>query len=231
MTVGMSFDVRRSTMPVAFKRTNNDGTTTEANVVAALRCGDEATFERLVERYQNTLLRVAKAYVGSVAVAEEVVQETWLGLLESLDRFEERCSLKTWIFRILLNRAKARGVREARSLPFSAFRMVDTEDDATVDPSVFDAVRHQWTSIPHSWDGIPEERLLAEETHGQIRRAVEQLPANQQTVISLRDIAGWSSAEVCASLGISEANQRVLLHRARAKVRQALDHYFDHASV
>jgi RNA polymerase sigma-70 factor (ECF subfamily) len=227
----MSFDVRHATVPVAFEGTISAGITTEANLVAALRRGDEAAFERLIERYQNILLRVAKGYVGSMVVAEEVVQETWLGLLESLDRFEGRCSLKTWIFRILLNRAKSRGVREARCLPFSALRTADTEDDTIIDPSAFDAVRHQWTSIPNSWDAIPETQFLAQETQAHIREAIERLPASQQAVIALRDIAGWSSAEVCVALGISEVNQRVLLHRARAKVRQALDSYFDQASV
>ena len=196
----------------------------DADTMAALRRGDESVFAALIERYGRALLRVALLYVADQAIAEELVQETWLGLLQSLDRFEGRCSLKTWLFRILVNRAKTRGIRERRSLPFSALRSAEAAAEPAVDPAEFDAQGH-WLVGPQACDTAPEERLLAQETRAHIRQAVEALPASQRAVICLRDIAGWTSDEVCRSLGISEANQRVLLHRARSKVRRALAGY------
>lgn len=202
--------------------------TTDAGLVAALRRRDDEALGQLIERYQGALLRTAMNYVASVAVAEEVVQETWISLLGSLDRFEGRCSLKTWIFRILGNRAKARGIREARSVPFSALRRAQGDPaEPAVDPTAFEPSSQQWITTPQSWEVLPEERMLAQETRAQIQRAVAALPASQRTVIVLRDIEGRSSDEVCALLGISESNQRVLLHRARSKVRQALERYLD----
>ncbi|HEU5103449.1 MAG TPA: sigma-70 family RNA polymerase sigma factor [Roseiflexaceae bacterium] len=199
----------------------------DAGLVAALRRRDEAALEQLIERYQGALLRTAMNYVASFAVAEEVVQETWVSLLQSLDRFEGRCSLKTWIFRILANRAKARGIREARCVPFSALQRPDYSAEPAVDPTAFEPASHQWITAPLSWETIPEERMLAKETHAHIQRAIAALPSSQRTVIVLRDIEGRTSEEVCGTLNISEANQRVLLHRARSKVRQALEQYFD----
>jgi RNA polymerase sigma-70 factor (ECF subfamily) len=200
----------------------------DASLIAALRRGDEIALGGLIDRYQSALLRAARAYVANLAVAEEVVQETWISVLQSLDRFEGRCSLKTWIFRILANRARARGVREARCVPFSALRPVDDDgSEPAVDPTAFDPATRQWVTAPQSWETIPEERVLAQETGAQIQRAIAGLPASQRRVIILRDIEGWSSEEVCGTLNISEANQRVLLHRARSKVRQALEHYFE----
>ena len=199
--------------------------TTEADTIAALRRGDEAAFAALIERYQRALLRVALLYVADHSVAEELVQETWLGLFQSLERFQGRCSLKTWLFRILVNRAKTRSVRERRCVPFSALQYVDdSSDEPAVDPSEFDA-NGAWLVGMQSWETSPEQRLLADETRAQLRQVVEALPASQRAVISLRDIAGWTSDEVCRQLGISEANQRILLHRARSKVRQALAPY------
>ena len=198
--------------------------TPEADIVAALRRGDEAVFAALIERYHRALLRVALLYVADQSVAEELVQETWLGLLQSLARFEGRCSLKTWIFRILVNRAKTRSIRERRSVPFSALRSADDSAEAAVDPAEFDA-DGRWLVGPQGWGSAPEERLLAQETRTYIQQAVDALPSSQRAVIELRDIAGWTSDEVCRHLGISEANQRVLLHRARSKVRQALAAY------
>ena len=199
--------------------------TSDADTLAALRRGDEATFAALIERYHRALLRVALLYVADQPVAEELVQETWLGLLQSLARFEGRCSLKTWIFRILVNRAKTRSIRERRSVPFSALRSAaDDGAEAAVDSAEFDA-DGRWLVGPQGWGSAPEERLLAQETRTYIRQAVDALPASQRAVIELRDIAGWTSDEVCRHLGISEANQRVLLHRARSKVRQALATY------
>jgi RNA polymerase sigma-70 factor, ECF subfamily len=203
----------------------------DAGIIAALRRRDEHALGQLIERYQGALMRTAMIYVASLAVAEEVVQETWISLLQSLDRFEGRCSLKTWIFRILTNRAKARGVRESRSVPFSALRRLDDDADTpAVDPTAFDPTSQQWITTPQSWEAMPEERVLAQETRTHMQQAVLRLPPAQRTVIVLRDIEGWSSEEVCAMLNISESNQRVLLHRARSKVRQALEQYFDTAA-
>jgi RNA polymerase sigma-70 factor (ECF subfamily) len=185
-------------------------------LVAALRAGDERVFEQLVRMYQGTLLRVAQMYVSSRSVAEEVVQETWLAVLNGIDRFEGRSSLKTWIFRILANRAKTRGQREGRTIPFSALG----DSDPAVEPDRFDNGR--WASFPADW---PEERLLGEETMHVIEGAIESLPPAQRAVITLRDVQGWSAEDVRNVLELSETNQRVLLHRARSKVRGALEEY------
>jgi RNA polymerase sigma-70 factor (ECF subfamily) len=203
--------------------------TDELNLIAALRQGDEAAFMALVELYQTALVRVALMYVSSRAAAEDVVQETWLGVLQGLSRFEGRSSLKTWIFRILSNRAKTRAVREGRAIAFSALASADAPAEPAVDRSRFYPPEHEdhgwWLSYPRSWEDVPESRLLARETRAQIMAAIEALPENQRTVISLRDVEGWTSEEVCSVLTISETNQRVLLHRARSKVRRALEHY------
>jgi RNA polymerase sigma-70 factor (ECF subfamily) len=168
-------------------------------------------------------------YVRDRAVAEEVVQETWLGVLNGLDRFEERSSLKTWIFRILTNRAKTRGKRETRSVPFSALADPDELERPSVDPGRFRGREElffgQWSSPPRPWADVPEERLLARETRERIAAAITELPPAQREVITLRDVEGWSSDEVCNALDLSETNQRVLLHRARTKVRQTLAQY------
>jgi RNA polymerase sigma-70 factor (ECF subfamily) len=204
----------------------------EQRLVDALRAGDEAAFETLIDRYHTPLLRLAMLYVPSRAVAEEVVQETWLGVLQGLPRFEGRSSLKTWIFRILANRARTRGQREGRSIPFSS--IVSPESDANepaVDADRFFPAEHvsagHWTSRPQNWEALPEERLINQETRAQIQQAIDALPASQCEVITLRDIEGWTSEEICNVLEISETNQRVLLHRARSKVRRALEQYLD----
>jgi RNA polymerase sigma-70 factor, ECF subfamily len=198
-------------------------------VVEALRQGDERVFEALVDRYHATLIRLARMYVRDRAVAEEVVQETWLGVLNGLDRFEARSSLKTWIFRILTNRAKTRGQREARSVPFSALADPEERERPSVDPGRFRGVDEvfygHWSSPPRPWADVPEEQLVARETRERIGAAIRQLPLAQREVITLRDVEGWSSAEVCNGLDLSETNQRVLLHRARTKVRQTLAQY------
>ena len=202
----------------------------DADLIAALRAGDERAFEGLVDRLHPSLVRIARLYVSSDAVAQEVAQETWLGVLDGLDRFEERSSLKTWIFRILANIAKTRGVREARSIPFSAGAGGD-DDEASVDPDRFipadaeRAARH-WAIPPAAWSTEPDERLLAGEVRELIFRTIDTLPPNQRAAIVLRDVEGWSSDEVRNELGVGETNQRVLLHRARSKVRQALEDYF-----
>lgn len=199
-------------------------------LVEALRAGDETAFMMLVERYQPSMIRIARMYVSTGAVAEEVVQETWLGVVKGLERFEGRSSLRTWIFRILVNIAKARGQREARSVPFSSVWAPDPDAEPSVDPDRFLPADHpsspdHWSAAPASWDTVPEDRLLSKETLAQVGRAIESLPPNQREVIRMRDLLGWSSQEVRNALEISETNQRVLLHRARAKVRRALEGY------
>lgn len=201
----------------------------EAELIAALRRGDEQAFMALVDGYSAPLLRLAQTYVGSRAVAEEVVQETWLGVLQGIGRFEGRSSLKTWIFRILANRARTRGVREGRSVPFADLGAGPGQDESVVEPEQFLPPGHPgagwWAQHPGSWEGVPEERLLAREARERIAAAIADLPPNQRTVITLRDVEGWSAEEVRRLLEISDANQRVLLHRARSRVRSALAAY------
>jgi RNA polymerase sigma-70 factor, ECF subfamily len=206
-------------------------TTDEAMLVAALRQGDEAAFVGLVDRYAPMMVRVAQTHVRSRAVAEEVVQETWVAVLSGIERFEGRSTLKTWIFRILTNRAKTRGERESRDVPFSALTGED-DDGPTVDPDRFLPPDHptwpgHWASAPLDWRTIPEDRLLGRETRAHLRDAILRLPERQQQVVVMRDVEGWSPEEVCDALGINEGNQRVLLHRGRAKLRAALEPYLD----
>ena len=202
-------------------------------LLAALRRGDEAAFATLVNRYQPALQRLALTYVHDAAVAQEVVQDTWLGVLKGIDTFEARASLKTWIFRILINRAKTSAAREGRQIPFSeAWDAAEEADEPALEPERFQpaesAVRRGWwASPPRAWDTSPEEALLAAETRSQLERAVAALPDSQREVVTLRDIEGLSSAEVCNLLHLTETNQRVLLHRARSRVRRALERYFD----
>ena len=199
----------------------------DAQLVEGLRAGDEAAFARLMREYGGTMLRVAQMYVPSRAVAEEVVQEAWLGVLKGIGRFEGRSSLKTWLFRIVANTAKTRGVREARSVPFSA--LAEEGDESSVDPDRFlgpgERFPGHWAVPPESWAGQPEGRLIARETLDLIEREVEKLPPAQRAVITMRDVQGLTAEEVRNALDLSETNQRVLLHRARSKVRRALEEY------
>jgi RNA polymerase sigma-70 factor (ECF subfamily) len=201
----------------------------DLELVDALRGGDEDAFMRLVERLQPQMLRIARMYVSTAAVAEEVVQEAWVGVIKGLDGFEGRSSLRTWILRILVNTAKTRGQREARSVPFSSLWSPEAGAQPAVDPDRFlprgDEWAGHWAETPASWDEVPEDRLLSHETLSRVGQAIEALPPNQREVIRMRDVLGWSSAEVCNALDVSETNQRVLLHRARAKVRRALESY------
>lgn len=202
----------------------------DAYLVAALRAGEEIAFMTLIERYQASLVRLAMLYVPNRAAAEDVVQETWLGVLQGIDRFEARSSLKTWLFRILVNRAKRRGAREHRSIPFSvAWHPELDRDEPAVEPERFHPLGHQWpghwTSRPLSWEDLPEEQLVSREARARIDAAIAELSPSQREVITLRDVEGWGSTEVCNALGISETNQRVLLHRARSKVRRAMEQY------
>ena len=203
--------------------------TEDHELVQRLREGDEMAFAELIDRYGAMMLRVAQMYVRDRATAEEVVQETWLAVLNGIDRFEERSSLKTWLFRILTNRAKTRGQRDGRMVPFSALAGADPEgDEPSVDPDRFlgpDSPHPgAWAAPPVAW---PEERLLERETLGVIEMAIDDLPEAQRDVILLRDVDGWTPMEVSDVLGITDGNQRVLLHRARSKVRAALERYMD----
>lgn len=198
----------------------------ESQLVEALRAGDEEAFVELTRALHPSLVRVAQIYVSSRSVAEEVVQETWLAVLEGLGRFEGRSSLKTWIFRILANRAKTRAQRERRTIPFSALEPTRIQEPA-LEPERFRGADDprwpgHWALPPQAW---PDEKLLSAETRDKLAQAIEALPASQRAVISLRDVEGWSPEEVCNTLEISETNQRVLLHRARSKVRKALEEY------
>jgi RNA polymerase sigma-70 factor, ECF subfamily len=209
---------------------STDRSLEDRQLIAALRRGDESAFASLLETYHSALVHVAMTYVRNRAVAEEVVQETWLGVIRGIERFEGRSSLKTWIFRITANIAKTRGEREGRSVPFSALRVSEDADEPAVAPERFLDASHErfaghWAAPPTRWDTIPEERLRSKETLERIRDAIETLPPAQRAVITLRDIEQWSSDEVCELLDVSEANQRVLLHRARAKVRAALEEH------
>jgi len=204
----------------------------EQRLVDSLRSGDESAFETLIDRYHNSLLRLAMLYVPSRAVAEDVVQETWLGVLQGLARFEGRSSLKTWIFRILTNRARTRGQREGRSIPFSSVWKPESDaPEPSVEADRFFPPAHasagHWVSFPHNWDALPEERLIGQETRAKIQQAIDALPGGQREVIRLRDVEGWTSEETCNVLEITETNQRVLLHRARSKVRRTLEQYLD----
>jgi len=196
----------------------------DADLLTRLRAGDEAAFMELVDRYGPVMLRIALAHVPSRAVAEEVVQEAWLGALTGLERFEGRSSLKTWLLRIVANRACKRGERERRTVPLSSLET----DEPAVDPDRFFSPDHPmypggWSSPPTAW---PEERLLAAETLEMIRAAISHLPPRQQEVIVLRDVEGWDPMEVSEALDLTDGNQRVLLHRARSKVRSELEAYF-----
>jgi RNA polymerase sigma-70 factor (ECF subfamily) len=198
----------------------------ELELIERLRARDEEAFMSLVERLQPVMVRVARMYVSSQAVAEEVVQEAWLGVLQGIDRFEGRSSLRTWILRIVSNIAKTKGQREGRSVPFASLAGDDLDAPA-FDPARFlgsgDEWAGHWSTMPEDWRGIPETRLTSAETLGVVRDAIDALPPMQAEVIRLRDVLGWTSEDVRNALELTETNQRVLLHRARAKVRRALE--------
>ena len=185
--------------------------TRDTELVERLRGGDEEAFVALVSRYHTSLLRLARAYVPSRAVAEEVVQDTWLGVMRGIDRFEGRASFKTWLFRILVNRARTTGEKERRIAP-----------SPTVDPSRFGS-NDAWVEPPAPWTDEVEERLTAVATVARIKAALQELPPGPRQVVLLRDVDGLSSTEVCEVLSISEGNQRVLLHRGRARIRALLE--------
>lgn len=202
----------------------------EPGLVRALQAGDEQVFAAVMDWYSGSLLRLAMSYVPSRAVAEEVVQETWMGVFEGIQRFESRSSFKTWLFRILTNRAKTRGIRESRYEPSGLSTSSPGADERpSLEDSLFIAEGSgmgHWKDPPHDWEpDTPERVLLSKECRAAIETAIENLPATQRQVMTLRDIEGVSSEEVCNILEISETNQRVLLHRARTRVRRELHPY------
>jgi RNA polymerase sigma-70 factor, ECF subfamily len=205
----------------------------DAELVERLRDGDEATFARLIDAYSAPLLRLAVTYVQSPSVAEEVVQETWMAVVTGIGRFEGRSSVKTWLFKILTNKAKTRALSERRTVPFSDFEL-DDGDEPVVDPSRFLPASHpqwpgHWATAPQPWSMGPEGTALDRETLAVLRSALEALPRAQRVVVALRDVHGWPAADVCAALELSEANQRVLLHRGRSRLRAVLERYFSDA--
>ena len=206
--------------------------TDDVVLAKALAARDAGAFAFLVDHYHSALTRLAQQYVPSRAIADEVVQETWLAIIQGIDGFEHRASLKTWMFRILTNIARSHGVKEKRSIPFATDAI--PTNDAAVDPRRFRRFtlhgRGQWKEPPCPWPG-PEQRAIDDETATTIRAAVERLPPDQREVMTMRDILGWTAAEVCDALDLSEVNQRVLLHRARSKVRAALERHYDEVTA
>jgi RNA polymerase sigma-70 factor, ECF subfamily len=194
---------------------------TDAELLVRLRAGDERAFVTLVRRHHAAMLRLAACYVPSEAVAEEVVQDTWLGVLRGIGGFEGRSSIRTWLFRILVNRARTVGERERRSVAIG-------DPGPAVDQSRFDATGH-WAVPPEHWVDDANDRVDAAKLAGRLRSAIDELPGRQREVVTLRDVEGLSSEEVCSVLDISEGNQRVLLHRGRSRLRQALETEFGRA--
>ena len=201
-------------------------------IVAGVRSGDEAVFAQLLNDWSRSMLLLARTYVSTEASAEEVVQDTWLAVIRGIERFEGRSSLRTWVYRILVNTAKKRGVRESRTVPWSSLAGGDEDRSPTVDPALFrdadDRYPGGWRSFPREWPSS-ESTVLDGEVLGQVRTAIDTLPARQRVVITLRDVIGHSSDEVCQMLDITGANQRVMLHRARAAVRACLAPYLEQA--
>ena len=215
---------------------DESGQRDERRLIEALRRGDQEAFAKLVDELSPGLLRLAMAHVPSRAVAEEVLQDTWLGVINGIDRFEGRSSLRTWIYRILLNNARTRGVRERRTLPFSYLRRRAEEggDEPAVEPERFQGRRGEapggWARPPVEW-ASPEERLASNEARQVMLEAIAALPPRQREVLTMRDLQGLSAEEARNALEVSETNQRVLLHRARSKVRAALERYFESEEV
>ena len=207
-------------------RRQTESPESDDQLVEGLRARDEEAFMLLLRRYHRGAIRVAGAYVKSDAAAEEVVQEAWMAVLHGIDGFEMRSSFKTWLFRIVANGAKKRALLDARSVPFSALGGADDTDEPSVDPARFNPEDSRWAghwAAPPTLWSEPEERFLSAETRAVIARAIEDLPQAQRQVITLRDVQECTSEETCAILEITEANQRVLLHRARSRVRQAIE--------
>jgi RNA polymerase sigma-70 factor, ECF subfamily len=217
------------TRPTAPPVERAPGTDPDAALLGALRSGDEQAFATLVARHHASLKRVARVYVSTDAVAEDVVQETWLAVIDGIDRFEGRSTVRTWLFHILTNRARTKGVRERRSVPFASLASAGPDQPA-VDADRFrgpgDTWAGHWAIPPRPWED-PERRLCSLEAREHIRAAIAGLPEIQQAVLTLRDVEGLDSDEVCALLDLTPGNQRVILHRARSRVRAALEAYME----
>ena len=205
------------------------GTAADEQIVAALRAGDERTFRELFERSYPMMKRVARGYVASDAVAEEIVQDTWMAIVTGIERFEGRAALGTWMFSILTNQAKSHGARERRAFPFASVAPADVEEP-DVDSDRFqkddEAWPGHWATPPRPWQK-PERRLLSLEARDQLKEALAQLPERQRLIVVLRDVEGLSAEEVCDLLELSQENQRVLLHRGRSRLRAFLEKYLE----
>jgi RNA polymerase sigma-70 factor, ECF subfamily len=199
----------------------------DAALLAALRKGDEQAFAQVIDEWSPGMLRLARCYVPTDTLAEDVVQEAWIAALRGLDGFEGRSRLRTWVLRIVTNIAKSLGEREHRVTPFSSASFAE---GPTVEPDRFNAPGEQnagaWRALPPSWPALPEGEVLTAEAYQVVRRAIDDLPEAQRAVIALRDLDGYDAPEVCDALGLTSGNQRVLLHRARASVRQRIESYF-----
>jgi RNA polymerase sigma-70 factor (ECF subfamily) len=204
-------------------------TTSDENLVERLRAGDDDAFASLIDRHHRSMVRLASVFVADEDLAEEIVQETWLAVINGLDDFEERSSIKTWIFAILTNKARKRGKRDARMKPWSSIFESSIDEEVTPNADRFDS-RGQWAKPPAAWSVGPEERLMRDDLLKAIKSAIESLPASQRAVVRLRDVEGLSAAETCDVLDISDGNQRVLLHRGRVKVREAVEQYMEQTS-
>ncbi len=213
-----------------YTRPYNPAVTSDSDIVNALRAGDEDAFRALVTELNPSLTRLARTYVTD-ALAEEVVQETWAAVIRSIDAFEQRSSFKTWIYRILLNKVRTLAPREAKIVPFAAMGHTSDGNYQSVDPDrlLAEGTPGHWTTSPPEWQRLPADQLESKEALAAIADAIEQLPPSQQEVVTLRDIDGWTAAEVCNTLGISSVNQRVLLHRGRTALRTVLEEHFTDA--
>lgn len=200
----------------------------EPDLVDAIRCGDGDAFGALVGSLHTPLVRMARIYVPA-ALAEEVVQDTWLAVVRAIDKFEGRASLKSWVYRIMLNKVRTLARRESRIVPFAAVGPA-VDSSPALDPERLvhpDLGPSYWPAAPTRWDDMPEERLLSGEIAELVAGAIAELPGAQREVVALRDVEGWTSEEVCEALGVSSVNQRVLLHRGRSRIRTVLEEYFD----
>jgi RNA polymerase sigma-70 factor (ECF subfamily) len=205
----------------------------DAQIVAALRAGDELTFREMFRRSYPMMKRVARSYVASDAVAEEIVQDTWMAIVTGIERFEGRSALGTWMFSILTNQARTHSARERRALPLSCAAPADADEPA-VDPDRFqtddEAWPGHWATPPRPWQK-PERRLLSLEAREQLKDALARLPERQRLIVVLRDVEGRSAEEVCGLLELSQENQRVLLHRGRSRLRAFLEGYIGEADT
>ncbi len=197
--------------------------TDDSKLVERLRTGDEQAFQQLIRQYHTSMIGIARSFVGNRATAEEVVQDTWLAVLEGMNRFEQRSSLKAWIFGILANKARTRAVRDGHMLSFSDIAPEDGSFQSVVDPARFTG-SGSWADPPQHWDELSPERVVAgQQLWAHLTKALEDLPPSQRAVLIMRDVVGHGSKETCSILGVTEANQRVLLHRARARIRQVIE--------